>query len=91
MKAIEKVSKSNVMRRAWAIFNQKLSNFKSFSECLERAWKVEKDNLKYKIEKAIQAAQEAMYSQIDWSVPTPFAPSAETMQAYYNSNDYKGD
>jgi len=31
-KSTQKVSKRAVMKRAWAIFKQKLSNFKSFSE-----------------------------------------------------------
>jgi len=85
-KSTQKVSKRAVMKRAWAIFKQKLSNFKSFSECLARAWKVEKENLRDRIEKAIK-----IYLNADMSTTVAFCPSPESMQAYYNSNAYKGD
>ena len=90
-KSTAKVSKSSVMKRAWAIFNQKLSNFKNFSECLSRAWKVEKENLKYRIEKAVKVTRAIMYTNVNMNNAMSFNPSPETTQSYYNSNAYKGD
>jgi len=85
------VSTSLVMNRAWCIFKQKLSNFKTFSECLSRAWKVEKENLKYRIEKAVKATKAIMYANFNMNNTMAFNPSPESMQSYYNSNGYKGD
>ena len=87
----QSVSKSSVMNRAWRIFRQHLSNFRTFSDCLSRAWKVEKENLKYSIEKAILEAGAVCSSWVNMGISMPFKPSADTMQSYYNSNAYKGD
>ena len=79
------------MSRAWRIFKQHLSNFTSFSDCLSRAWKIEKENLKYRIEKAVLEVLAITYAQVDMSTSNAFKPSAEAMALYYNSNAYMGD
>ena len=79
------------MLRAWKIFKQHLSNFASFSDCLSRAWKVEKENLKSRIEKAELELMAITYEQVNMNTFMAFKPSAEAMQTYYNSNAYKGD
>lgn len=57
-----KISRADVMRRAWAIFrnptrsyychsNRMFYNFDNFSDCLKRAWAVEKASVKSNIAK----------------------------------------
>jgi hypothetical protein len=45
-----KISKSEVMSRAWRIYRSKW-NKASLSECLCRAWRVEKENVVYRAER----------------------------------------
>lgn len=51
MTTTSKISKRDVMTRAWRIYRS--GNYsKSFGECLSRAWKVEKENAVYRAEQA---------------------------------------
>ena len=50
MKPTQKIDKSAVMKRAWAIFRGKSEYSWSFSESLKRAWFIEKDNIRFRAE-----------------------------------------
>ena len=81
MKATTKINKSLLFKRAWYLVKTK---YVSFSYALKMIWSDFKQAAKRK-------ADAEICEKMNFSASTPFAPSAETMQAYYNSNDYKGD
>jgi hypothetical protein len=89
MKATSKISKREVMSRAWRIYRSKW-NGSSFGECLSRAWTVEKENLVYREEQAIEAAWKAEHPARNLCIPFEFDPAV--MEAYYSrSGAYVGD
>ncbi|MGI6048872.1 MAG: hypothetical protein ACOYEG_12855 [Petrimonas sp.] len=96
------INKSDLMKRAWAIFRSGHEFYsRSFSLSLQRAWEVEKANLKYRIEEAEKAARiAAEQERLNkwWSSEEYKAikdvrvqPSLETMESYYRSGVYSGD
>lgn len=77
-----KIDKSRLFKRAWYLFKQGFAG--TFSYYLKQVWAEMKKALIEKIRK-IEYANYPEYRGTTW------APSAETMAAFYNSNCYKGD
>ena len=58
------INKSQVMKRAWSIFNGKNRDYNySFSASLRRAWFVEKEALAYEQRKAQEEAEQAEWAE----------------------------
>ncbi|MDH6356266.1 hypothetical protein [Parabacteroides sp. PF5-9] len=61
MTTTSKISKRDVMNRAWRIYKGKYKYSDSFAECLRRAWEVEKEYVVYRAEQAaIEAEKERL-------------------------------
>ncbi|WP_145996419.1 hypothetical protein [Dysgonomonas massiliensis] len=85
-----KYNKSEIMRKAWAIYKSGHSIYSmSFSASLERAWEIAKKNRSTEIRKA----EEQVWAN-DWNNNnTSFDLNilAPTLSNYYANNTYNGD
>jgi len=89
MKAANRISKRNVMNRAWTIFRGGHYST-SFGDCLKRAWQVEKENAAIRAQEAEEAAYARNHNRGNSPVRFEFDPAI--MRAYYSrSGAYVGD
>lgn len=96
-----RIDKSDVFKRAWTIYKDtnrsRMMNlggyfydFDNFSDCLRRAWTVEKsivENNIQEIEKASKATESVWSLRNDYS----FTPSVKSMERFYSRSGYHGD
>ena len=75
------INKSRLFKRAWYLTKTK---YGSFAYNLKKVWAEMKEEAKK------QAAKFINVSFPEMTIST-WTPSPEAMQAYYNSNAYKGD
>ena len=88
-----KISKSEVMKRAWAIFRSGHAFYsKTFRLALIRAWEIAKANVKAAIQKAKEEAE-----ALAWNPNGVSGLSANpnygtgSLSSYYAASGYKGD
>lgn len=82
-----KISKSNVMKRAWSIYRGESFYSRSFSLSLERAWEVEKATLAYNIQKQKYAelfSPDTNYKNDSVSIEKIAQEEARALTAYYS-------
>ena len=87
------IDKSKVMKRAWSIFRLNMSMYRTFAECLKRAWEIEKKNIIYRAEQeAIAAAeiqrlcrQAELHEKMKWQPVDPYAGIREYLMNYYGN------
>lgn len=91
MKATElKISKSEVMTKAWAIYKNCRKMFPTFSEALRRAWEVTKENVANRIKKAEIEAQ--TWQRVEnTTIGEDMNRFAESLTNFYSTNGYHGD
>ena len=94
-------SRSDVMKKAWQIF--KCTEYDSFTKdakrrfasCLERAWYVVKEGVRYYAQKAKKEAEEAKrsawYNENRQLVNDVISKSMGDPSRYYANNRYNGD
>jgi len=85
MKKTEKINKSRLMKRAWYLARTK---YYSLSFALSTVWSEMKEAIKSRINAAIIIENDKNPQN---SISMAFNPSPESMQEFYNSNEYKGD
>lgn len=85
-----KINKSEVMKKAWEIFKNCRGMFPTFSLALERAWKVVKANVKYRLEQAKEAEMKASYER-GKKLNVPFGMVTDSISSYYENGAYSGD
>jgi hypothetical protein len=92
MKTTEKISKAAVMTRAWNIFRGKYHYSDKFSECLRRAWQVERDNVASRAKQAAEKQWADDYKGIEPALNQYFSIAAMIQRDnIYNRNGYQGD
>lgn len=89
-----KFNKSAIMKRAWRIY--KGGNYsKRFSDCLSRAWFVEKENIRYNAEQErINAWVNRKSVKVEFTAEQKQAAEATRIASltnYYANNTYNGD
>lgn len=95
MTITSKISKRDVMTRAWRIFRGKYKYSDSFGECLRRAWEVEKENAAYRAEQAaIEAEINRPRVKVEFTEEqkaSMYQAKVEAMARYYDNWAYSGD
>jgi len=90
-----RISKSAVMKRAWAIYRGTSFYASSFSLSLKRAWAVEKENIKYRVEKAARKMEETRNTFIPKTrsfYNNSYSPEmVSSLTNYYAGSGYHGD
>ena len=90
MIATTKYNKSQIMKRAWAIYKGNNPYSYSFSAALRRAWFVEKETLRYEAEKAERIAAEAKRSVREPALKTELSEAYVRGAIEYYSNALRG-
>jgi hypothetical protein len=95
MKATLKISRRDVMNRAWRIYRSGRYSA-DFGDCLRRAWWVEKENAVYRVKKAEEERWASIWREgYERNENTPAAIDMElkaaVMETYYRSGAYSGD
>ncbi|MDH6356966.1 hypothetical protein [Parabacteroides sp. PF5-9] len=98
MTTTSKISKRDVMNRAWKIYKGKYKYSDSFAECLRRAWEVEKEYVIYRAEQAaIEAEKERLakwQASEEYKVAMENLPKANLYDYYHGEGSryrYFGD
>lgn len=90
-----RISKSAVMKRAWSIYRGTSFYASSFSLSLKRAWAVEKENAKYRAEKAAREMEETRNTftpKRGSFYSNSFTPEmVSDLTNYYARSGYHGD
>lgn len=96
--SIPKISKRDVMTRAWKIYRGKYKYSDSFAECLRRAWQVEKENAAYRVKEAEIKAEEdrvtKWHASAEYKVAMANLPKADLYDYYHGEGSryrYFGD
>lgn len=96
MKA-NRVSKSDVMKKAWTIYKKTSYNSfitdskRRFASCLERAWQAEKENVIYRAKQAEEKEREERNKDLPRNNSLNMVALAGSLLNYYSNNRYNGD